>query len=247
MLDPDVAAAYDIVAGRYDEFYGSKPIFIAENIALMMMLKGGGFLDGPLLDLGCRTGHLLDICRNLVKDDDYLGVDFSHKMVALARRKHPRFHFVVGTSNRVPEGFFANTVSLFGLSYAPVMLNAMRSLWRSLRPDGRYFILMYGKGRASRGDYLLSDAGLRPPPEGIGQEGLHSLLDTVGLDSEIYGFVSTETAARLENNPDVERAAIELVHETLSRNYNDEKSSYLIAIGSRRHGGRDEPETGNGD
>jgi SAM-dependent methyltransferase len=237
MINPDVTAAYDIVASRYDEFYSAKPIFKAENLAIKSMLVGGSFLDGPVLDLGCGTGGLLDLCGNEIKDDDYLGVDPSYKMVSVARSKYPNFHFIVGTANRAPAEFFENTISLFSVSYAPVLVNSLRGIWRSLRPSGRYFIIVYGLARGTRNDYLLSEAGLMAPPAGVGVEELREALNTAGLTSDVLGFVTNESAKAVNDFSGVDDGAVRLIRDSLGGVATEENACYLIAIGGKRNGG----------
>jgi SAM-dependent methyltransferase len=238
MLDPEVVAAYDIVADRYDEFYASKPVFAAENLAIKHLLERGGYLEGPLLELGCRTGQLLDLVPEAIADDDYLGVDTSTKMVWVARRKHRKYHFSVGTVRRAPPEFFASIVSLYGLSYAPQLVNGARGIWRALRGDGRFCILHYARGRRLRGDYLLSTAGLRAPPEGTSAAELTEAFDVAGLDVTVRGFGYPDTLARLERERDIEGAAAILLHEMLAEGRPPDQACYLLAVGTRRQGGR---------
>ena len=118
-VDPTqvVREEWDAIADVYDVSY-RWPVDIAEDALIAKWLRRITDHDGRILDLGCGTGALLDLCP--VKPGRYVGVDLSPRMVELAQEKHPRHKFVVSPMEDFAAGLsgFASIVSLYGsLSY----------------------------------------------------------------------------------------------------------------------------------
>jgi trans-aconitate methyltransferase len=100
-----------------------------------------------ILDLGCGTGDLAQ--RIAASGAVPLGLDRSETMIAEARRKHPRLRFVVADAEtfREPEPFdavFSNS-ALHWMRNAPTVVE---TIWRALRPGGRFVSEFGGKDNA---------------------------------------------------------------------------------------------------
>jgi trans-aconitate methyltransferase len=100
-----------------------------------------------ILDLGCGTGDLAQ--RIAASGAAVLGLDRSEAMIAEARRKHPRLQLEVGdaASFAQAEPFDAvfSNAALHWIRDAP---RVVESIWRALRPGGRFVAEFGGKGNA---------------------------------------------------------------------------------------------------
>ena len=81
---------YDAVASDYDAKYQS-PIHTIED-SIIGSLVGRMVADGRVLDVGCGTGHLLNLTE--IPQDRYLGVDISQGMLTVAESNHPHHTFI---------------------------------------------------------------------------------------------------------------------------------------------------------
>ena len=93
----ETRTAYDTVAAAYEELARSLLADSPMDRALLglfaeQVLAGGG---GPVGDLGCGPGRITVHLDSLGLDA--FGVDLSPGMVAVARRRHPRLRFDVGS------------------------------------------------------------------------------------------------------------------------------------------------------
>ena len=58
--------------------------------------------DGPILDIGCDGGTLLEHIAARAQSPRVVGIDLSDEAVAYARDKRPDFHVLVGDAERLP-------------------------------------------------------------------------------------------------------------------------------------------------
>lgn len=99
----------------------------------------------PILDLGAGTG---DLANELAKlGADVTGVDQSSNMVAKARSKYPHLSFDVADATNLPftetfNAVFSNAVLHWVLDAEA----ALTSIWRVLKPGGRFVAEFGGKG-----------------------------------------------------------------------------------------------------
>lgn len=157
--------AYDDLAPTYDASYLS-PKDVAENRWLAAYLQKGGYCDGSVLDVGCGTGLLVEICR--VEPQQYMGIDVSDRMLSVARQKHSDYRFehasMEAMSGLVGEGAWQNAVYLFGtFSYATDQMAAMRQIESVLRPGGHFFVMLLSRRYPGRTSYSVSNAGFAVP------------------------------------------------------------------------------------
>ena len=92
--------------------------------------------DGPVLDVGCGTGVLLDELREF--EFPLVGLDRSGPMLTGARRKLPGVPLVRGDAATLPfaDASFAAAVTNSSLHYLPDPAVAVRELFRVLAPGG---------------------------------------------------------------------------------------------------------------
>lgn len=112
-----------------------------------------------LLDIGCGTGELVVAAARIIADggrvlDGYaLGVDATPGMIDLARQRAAqegivaRFEVAVAESLPLPDAVIDGVTSSFFLHHLPsaVKAEALREMWRVLRPGGRLVVTDYGR------------------------------------------------------------------------------------------------------
>ena len=93
-----------------------------------------------VLDVGCGTGHLAaELAR---RGYDTWGTDLSQGMVDYAREHYNRDRFQVADIEKIPfpDNFFDGIVCLGVMEYLVTDENALREMWRVLKPGGRAVI-----------------------------------------------------------------------------------------------------------
>jgi demethylmenaquinone methyltransferase / 2-methoxy-6-polyprenyl-1,4-benzoquinol methylase len=108
-----------------------------------------------VLDLATGTGDLaIDIAR-MHADATVIGLDPSHRMLAIAQRKlvarglAERVTLVTGDAQQLPyrDGEMDATTIAFGIRNVPDRLAALREMARVVRPGGRVAVLELGEPR----------------------------------------------------------------------------------------------------
>jgi SAM-dependent methyltransferase len=114
--------------------------FVVEKRVLRTQL-----LDRPeprrILDVGCGTGYFAP----QFDPQRYVGIDYSARFVAHARRAHPGYRFCREDARRLsfPSGMFDDALVLGMLHHLsdPDAAQVMTELHRVLRPGGRALIM----------------------------------------------------------------------------------------------------------
>jgi trans-aconitate methyltransferase len=125
---------YDALAAAYDEAfpsgYGSTLERHAVDLFEEELLAAG--LVGPVLDVGCGTGHIAhDLASRGV---DVMGIDPSAAMLSIARKRYPalRWHQDDATLGRLPDDHpsLAGIVARFSLIHVePVSVPGILARW----------------------------------------------------------------------------------------------------------------------
>jgi SAM-dependent methyltransferase len=133
---------YDYVADGYDELYDAEQ-FRIENEQIARVIEPAAV--GSILDIGCGTGLLLDMFPDR-KNENYVGVDPSRKMLEKLKSKHPGADVIHSTFEDLKEfGQFDFVTSLFGgISY--VNPDSFGKLKAMVKGGGKYFLMFYKKG-----------------------------------------------------------------------------------------------------
>lgn len=110
----DVQAAYDAVAGTYDDQFRDeldrKPLDRALLTAFVELAS-----SGTIADVGCGPGH---VTRFLAKQHPaVIGVDLSPAMIDVARARAPGLAFQVGSMLKMPaaDASWAGAVALYSI------------------------------------------------------------------------------------------------------------------------------------
>ncbi|MBI5452701.1 methyltransferase domain-containing protein [Candidatus Gottesmanbacteria bacterium] len=136
----EIAKIYDYLADRYDYIYQS-PVNHGENRVVFDLVEK--HMGKSILDIGCGTSLFLEY----LNPSKYLGIDVSEKMIALARKRYPERHFIVGDMHNLPlkDETFDTVVSLFSclnLTLTPKMI--ADEILRVLKPGGHFIGTVVG-------------------------------------------------------------------------------------------------------
>ena len=90
-----------------------------------------------ILDLGCGTGHLTSLIAE--SGAEVVGIDSSEDMVRVASENYPNIRFEVADARSLPfdaefDAVFSNAV----LHWVRPPEAVVESVWRALKPDGRF-------------------------------------------------------------------------------------------------------------
>ena len=91
--------------------------------------------QGRILEVGCGSGYFSRIIEHIRPDIDYVGLDYSTEMVALARERYPKAHFVRGdaTSLAYPGNSFDGVIDGAALIHIPNWQRALGEYSRVAR------------------------------------------------------------------------------------------------------------------
>jgi len=124
--------------------------------------------SGSVLDLGCGSGRLIS---ELPAGLDYLGVDPSSKLLALAKEAYPKHRFEQGDFLEADKwGQFSIVVSLASFHHLPSFedrLIALQKMAQAVLPGGVIVVSVWNFwGRSKRRRQLWTNFWLRPRLEG---------------------------------------------------------------------------------
>ncbi len=99
-----------------------------------------------ILDLGCGNGRLYEVLKE--KGIDYIGVDFSERLIEIAKRKFPKAKFYVANILDLPfpSNFFDKIYSIAVLHHIPSLkfrLRVLREAKRVLKPKGLLILTVW--------------------------------------------------------------------------------------------------------
>jgi SAM-dependent methyltransferase len=98
------------------------------------------------LDVACGTGVLtIEAASAVAPSGSAVGLDLNAGMLAVARRKAPEIDWREGAAEALPFGGaeFDAALSQFGLMFFQDAHEAIREMWRVLRPGGRLAIAVW--------------------------------------------------------------------------------------------------------
>jgi len=105
-----------------------------------------------VLDLGCGNGRFFEFLKD--KDIHYIGVDFSEKLVEIAKEKYPKVKFQVADALNLPfpNNYFDKIYSIAVLHHIPsekFRIQFFEEARRILKPNG-FFILTVWKPESKK-------------------------------------------------------------------------------------------------
>src|SRR5690242_14524174 len=148
-------------SGFYDQAFGVITQFGSGVFELLAPRAGE-----RILDLGCGTGHLT---AKIAEDGaEAVGIDTAEDMIARARASYPEIRFEVARGEDFAlDGQFDAVFSSAVLHWIPRADAVASSVFRALRPGGRFVAEMGGKGNV---DSLINAMYRALEEEGIPAE-----------------------------------------------------------------------------
>ena len=100
-----------------------------------------------ILDLCCGTGDLAILAKKDQPQCQIIGVDFSEKMLEIAKRKSNEIQFLQADATNLPfeDNFFDIITMGFGLRNIQNTEKAIIEVYRVLKPNGKFLHLDFGK------------------------------------------------------------------------------------------------------
>ncbi len=109
-----------------------------------------------ILDLGCGNGRFFELLKD--KDINYIGIDFSEKLIEIARKKYPKVKFQVADALNLPfpNNYFDKIYSIAVLHHIPskqLRSQFLKEARRVLKPNG--FLILTAWKPKSKKDWNL--------------------------------------------------------------------------------------------
>ena len=148
-----IRTMFNMIANKYD-FVNNVMSFGTQNHVKNRAIK---MLDikphDNVIDLCCGTGDLSGIIKKTSPHACITGIDFSEKMLSVAKEKYTGICFMQGDVTNLPyaDNSFDYAVMGFGLRNILNAEKAVEEVYRILKPNGKFLHLDFGrKNFASR-------------------------------------------------------------------------------------------------
>jgi len=142
---------YNLIAKDYTR----TRVFVPEDIRNLGEYTGEG---ERVLDSGCANGRLFEVLRN--KRIDFFGVDFSDKLIQIAKEKYPQAKFQAADCLNLPfpQNFFDKIYSISVIHNIPsrkFQLQYLKEARRVLKPGGLLILRVWDFWRRKAASKLL--------------------------------------------------------------------------------------------
>lgn len=142
-----IQTMFNMIADKYD-FVNNAMSFGTQNFVKKQSIK---LLEIPphakVLDLCCGTGDLSKIVKKQSSSALVTGIDFSKRMISIAKKKVDGVEFLQGdvTNLPYPDDFFDFVIMGFGLRNILNAEKAIEEVFRVLKPSGTFLHLDFGQ------------------------------------------------------------------------------------------------------
>ncbi len=137
---------FDEIAQRYD-FMNKVISFGLQGKVKEEAVKMTGINPhSKILDACCGTGDIARLIKTKFPSAGVTGLDFSDRMLEIARGKTSGINFVLGdiTKTDFPSASFDVVTMSFGLRNIPEPEKALEEIYRVLKPEGEFLHLDFG-------------------------------------------------------------------------------------------------------
>lgn len=147
-------AGWERVAERYEEFWEA---LTASFVGPLLDLLGAG-RGSRLLDLACGPGAVSEAASS--RGARTLGVDFSSRMIRVARRRNPFLAYVEGDAHALPfdPGTFDAVAINFGVLHFSDPDRVLAEVLRVLEPGGKLGFTVWSGPEENPWARILGDA-----------------------------------------------------------------------------------------
>lgn len=142
-----IKALFNRISTDYDKLNAIMTFGLHKEIKRDIINQIDNYKPENILDLCTGTGDLARILKEKYTDAKITGVDFSPKMLDIARQKHPDIEFLQADATNLPFGdeSFDLCVISFGLRNIEDMQKALAEIYRVLKKSGIFINLDLGK------------------------------------------------------------------------------------------------------
>lgn len=135
--------------------YARTRAFLSEDIKELADYALSG---EKILDSGCGNGRLFKVLKE--KNVQYYGIDFSEKLIELAKKEFPEGNFQVGNALKLPfpDQFFDKVYSISVLHHLPsrdFRIQYLKEAKRVLKPGGTLILRVWDFWKRKKGLVLL--------------------------------------------------------------------------------------------
>lgn len=104
------------------------------------------FVGDKVLDLGCGNGRFFEIFND--KKVDYTGIDFSERLIEIAKNKYPNGNFLVSSAFNLPfpDNLFDRVLCIAVLHHIPskeLRLKFLEEIKRIMKPKGTLILTVW--------------------------------------------------------------------------------------------------------
>ncbi len=138
---------FDNISKRYD-FLNNLISLGLHKIIKRLALKGLDIKDNQsAIDLCTGTGDIAGILSKINPILKVTGVDFSSKMLKIARHKYPDITFIESDCADIPfeENYFDICTMFFGYRNVEDKDRCLKEIYRVIKPNGQFLHLDFGK------------------------------------------------------------------------------------------------------
>ena len=189
-------AGWERVADKYDSAWSSLTRQFIPNLISAAQVSPGM----SVLDVACGPGYVSAAVKELRAVPT--GIDFSKKMIAIAKGMFPAISFIQGDAQNLPfrDANFDRVLSNFGLLHVSHPEMACAEACRVLKSKGRFGFSVWAGPEKNPGARIVNDAieayadldvGLPegPPRYLFGQsEGCRNVLEQAGFDGDSMSY-----------------------------------------------------------
>jgi ubiquinone/menaquinone biosynthesis C-methylase UbiE len=145
---------WERVADKYDSFWSS----LTRQFIPYLIEDAQVSPDMSVLDVACGPGYVSDAIRTLGAIP--MGIDFSERMVAIAKKMFPGIRFAQGDAQNLfcDDASFDRVLINFGLLHLSRPEQACAEAFRVLRSSGKFGFTVWAPPAQSPGAEIVNDA-----------------------------------------------------------------------------------------
>jgi SAM-dependent methyltransferase len=147
-------AGWQRVADKYDSVWSS----LTRQFIPYLLANASVSAEMLVLDVACGPGYVSAAAKELGAVPT--GIDFSERMIAIAKKMFPDIQFLQGDAQELPveDGRFDRVLMNFGLLHVSHPEKACAEACRVLKPGGKFGFTVWAGPEQSPGATIVSDA-----------------------------------------------------------------------------------------
>ncbi|PYL06649.1 MAG: SAM-dependent methyltransferase [Verrucomicrobia bacterium] len=147
-------AGWERVADKYDSVWSS----LTRQFIPYLINAAGVSASMSVLDVACGPGYVSAAVKQFGAIPT--GIDFSEKMIAIAKTMSPDITFLQGNAQDLPfaNSSFDRVLMNFGLLHVSNPARACAEVCRALKSDGRFGFTVWAGPEESPGAQIVNDA-----------------------------------------------------------------------------------------